>query len=323
MDIRLRDSAEAEIIGLSSALQRIKAKVPRLAADSGPLVIIGETGVGKALLAKIVHASSPRRDYPLESMNFSLLSEREQRIGLLGGGPPELTTTRRSLLESPTTIVLKHFDNANSFLQEKLVEAFTTRRVVRLGSGEWHAVCSRIILTFRKSLPRLLHEGSISAPLHEIITRFNRVHLPPLRERKEDIVLLAEHFVREFYENPHRLVNGIFKHIQGFDRNGRIERDLAAELIKQKWEDNVTQLKAYVRALILPSYDDAYRDIEKLEAVKMVLLTEEGKEFSLRESLSKVELAIIDRALDKYHGNRAKVGQMLGLSERAVRRRSP
>jgi len=98
LDIRLRDSAEAEIIGLSSALQRIKAKVPRLAADSGPLVIIGETGVGKALLAKIVHASSPRRDYPLESMNFSLLGEREQRIGLLGGGPPELTTTRRSLL---------------------------------------------------------------------------------------------------------------------------------------------------------------------------------------------------------------------------------
>lgn len=323
MDVRLRNSAEAEIIGLSSALQRIKAKVSRLSADPGPLVIVGETGVGKALLARIVHLNSRRGEHPLESMNFALLGEREQRIGLLGGGPPELTTTRRSLLELPTTVVLKHLDHANGFLQDQFVDAITSGKVERLGSGESHTVRARTILTFRKSLARLFKERRMVGCLYEIAKSFSHVHLLPLRERREDVIPLAEHFVREFYESPHRVVDGMFKKVRGFDKDGHIEKDLAAELIDKGWEENVTQLKAYVRALILPTYGEAYGEVEKLEAVKMVLLTEEGKEFSLRHSMQRVEQAIIERALDKYQGNRAKVAQMLGLSERSIRRRAP
>jgi len=88
-----------EIIGRDPSIQKIKYSLPSLAQNSTPLIIIGEGGVGKSFLAAHIHAASPLSLRALESLNFSTLPERDQRINLLGGEPPDLTTTRRSVLE--------------------------------------------------------------------------------------------------------------------------------------------------------------------------------------------------------------------------------
>ena len=93
------------LIGGSPAIKRIKASLTKLSAETSPLVIIGEPGVGKSLLSSRIHAHSLLKDHELETINFKILNDRDQRIKLLGGCPPELQSTRRSVLELPATII--------------------------------------------------------------------------------------------------------------------------------------------------------------------------------------------------------------------------
>ena len=121
------------LIGGSPAIRRIKASLKKLAADPAPLVITGEPGVGKSLLSSRIHAHSPMSDRPIEFINFRTFTERDQRIRLLGGCPPELPSSRQSILETPTTVVLKHLDCATRFLQEQLTMAILAGKIYRLG----------------------------------------------------------------------------------------------------------------------------------------------------------------------------------------------
>ena len=98
------------LIGGSPAIKRIRSLLTKLSGQTSPLIITGELGVGKFLLATRIHANSLLKYHPFESVDFSNLSEHEQRIRLLGGSPPDLPTTRRSVLEMPTTVILKHID---------------------------------------------------------------------------------------------------------------------------------------------------------------------------------------------------------------------
>jgi DNA-binding NtrC family response regulator len=310
-----------EIIGGSPALRKIRAAISRLASERTPIIITGEAGVGKSLVASHIHSQSPHRSSQLEIINFSILRERDRQIALLGGEPPELTTTRRSSLENSTTLVLKHLDQANTFLQERLAESLTTLRVARLGSAEKHLVSARIIFTFRQSISTLVSNRQIHPALAKILGSCRRILIPPLRKRKEDIPVLAEHFLHQFFDTLHSLVNGQIEHVKGLTSEGTIDPALTAFLIRQKWPGNVTELKAYLRSLIISNYEDALQDREKIEVTKMVMMVEEGKEFSLWQSLSVIEQEIIHRALSKYEGHQTKAAQMLGITGRSIRRR--
>lgn len=310
-----------EIIGGSPALRKIRAAIPHLAADPKPIVIIGETGVGKSLIASHIHSQSPFRTSQLEVINFSLLSDRDQRIALLGGEPPELTTTLRSSLELPTTLVLKHVDHANFFLQRNLSESLKSQKVSRLGSNERFPVFARIIFTLRLPIRLLLKMNRILPALAELLAGRKTIHIPPLRSRKEDISILAERFLHRFYDRLHSIVNGNIEHVQGLTNAGTLDPKLAEFLVKQKWPENVTELKAYIRSLIVPSYEGAIQEREKIEVMKMITMLEDGHEFSLRRSINVIENEIIQRALEKFGGHQVRAAQLLGLTERTIRRK--
>ena len=121
------------LIGGSPAIKRIRSLLTKLSADTSPLVITGEPGVGKTFLAKCIHDQSFLRHHELETINFKILSDRDQRMRLLGGSPPDLPSTRRSTLELSTTVVLKHIDCASEYLQERLAEAIKKRN-----HSTWH-----------------------------------------------------------------------------------------------------------------------------------------------------------------------------------------
>jgi len=310
-----------KLIGESPALRKIRAAIPHLAAESSPLVIVGETGVGKSLVAAHIHARSRFKSTEFAVINFSLLSERDQRIALLGGGPPELTTTRQSLLELPTTVVLKHIDHANTFLQQSLAASLTTQKVERLGSKEKHPVSARIIFTFRQSISTLTEKQQIHPGLAKILSGCKRIPIPPLRKRMTDIPALAEHFLHRYFDTLHSLVNGQIEHVRGLTNEGTIDPTLTVFLIRQKWPENITGLKAYLRSLIIANYAGALQEREKIEVMKMITMLEDGSEFSLHRSIAVIEHGIIQRALEKCEGHQVRAAQLLGLTERTIRRR--
>ena len=306
-----------QIIGESPAIERFRRHLRYLAKDVTPLVFVGEGGTGKSFLAAHIHAASRLCSAPIESLNFSTCPERVLRIGLLGAEPPELTTSRRSLLELKTTLVLKHIDRAGPFLQDKLAEALTSSKVIRLGSSERHPRLARVIFTFRDPIPIMRKKRSLTPPLLEVIDLLHRIHLPPLRDRKDDIPLLTRYYASKLYDKFHCLDN--FS-VRGINRDGTIDPILLDLLKEQPWEDNMRDLCSFIRSLMLFPFKDEFCNREKLEIVKMTMMIEAEEEFSLPAKLECIEHGIVRRA-QQMNKQRSKVARLLGLSERAIGRR--
>jgi DNA-binding NtrC family response regulator len=287
-----------ELVGSHPAIETLRRRIPKLAAEDTRLVVVGESGVGKSLFVAHIHKQSSRGSLPLKSVDMSLLKERYQRILLLGGGFPELTTTRRSVLEYPTTVLIKHIDCANPYLQDRLADALTTMEIRRPGRNDRRPVTSRVVFALRRN-PSVLHRsGRITPSLHSILRTCRRVQIPPLRRRTEDIPRLTEYYLPEATDPS--LVDALRQH---------------------QWRGNVLELKAFLRSIVVRSHEEALREFEKQQLEKMIMLLEEGGTFSLQRSLGLIADGILERALSKTGGNYTKAARLLGLTESTVRRR--
>ena len=291
------------LIGGSPAIKRIRSLLTKLSADTTPLVITGDSGVGKTLLSSRIHAHSLLKDRELEIVNFNTLSERDQRVRLLGGSPPELPTTRRSILELPTTVVLKHIDCASKFLQEKLANAILSRTVIRLGTDDERPVRCRLIFVFNKHPQQLFKTGSIIPWLSKILVKYQLIYVPTLKERKEDIPELAQHFFTQFQ----------------IARRKPLDHSFVKLLQRNRWNENILELKSFVSTLKVLPDEIAIQQKDRMELAKMNLMIEEGKEFVLKDSVSRIEKTMILQALKKYADCQAKAAQSLGMTDRAIR----
>jgi two-component system response regulator HydG len=292
------------LIGGSPAIKRIKASLTKLSADTSPLVITGEPGVGKTLLSSRIHAHSLLKDHSLEFINFQTYSERDQRIRLLGGSPPELPTSRRSVLEMPTTVVLKHIDFATKYLQERLAEAIPKREIIRLGTMDQRPIRCKLIFVLNDSPYELYRRGSLISGLSKILSKYKFIELPPLKKRKEDIPELAQHFFTQFQ----------------IQRRKQMDQNFVKLLLRNKWNENILELKSFIKTFDTPPDEIAIQQKDRIEFAKMNLMIDEGKEFSLKDSLSKTEQWFIDKALKKHEGFQAKAAQSLGMTDRTIRR---
>ncbi len=291
------------LIGGSPAIKRIKASLTKLSAETSPLVIIGEPGVGKSLLSSRIHAHSLLKDRELETVNFKILSERDQRVRLLGGSPPELPTTRRSILELPTTVVLKHIDCAPKFLQERLTEAIRKREIARLGSDEARPIRCRKIFVFNDAPNELFRKGSIISELSKTISKYHIIELPPLKKRKEDIPELAQHFFTQFQ----------------IQRRKQIDQNFIKLLLRNRWNENILELKSFIKTFDMPPDEIAIQQKDRIELAKMNLMIDEGREFSLKDSLSQIGKGMVIQTLQKHSNSQIKTAQSLGLTDGAIR----
>ena len=291
------------LIGGSPAIKRIRSLLTKLSAETSPFVITGDSGVGKTLLSLRIHAHSLFKDRDLEIVNFKILSERDQRVRLLGGSPPELPTTRRSVLELPTTIVLKHIDCGSKFLQEQLVNAILSRTMIRLGTEDERLVRCRLIFVFNKHPQQLFKTGSIIPGLSKILAKYKLIYVPTLKERKEDIPELAQHFFTQFQ----------------IARRNPLDNNFVKLLQRNRWNENILELKSFVKTLQVMPDDVAIQQKDRIQLAKMNLMIDEGKEFSLKKSLSGLEKNLVKRTSLKYNNVYAKTSKALGLTDRAVR----
>lgn len=287
------------LIGGSPAIKRIRSLLTKLSADTSPLVITGEPGVGKTLYSLRIHANSLLQDRPLESIDFETFNERDQRIRLLGGSPPDLPSTRRSILELPTTVVLKHIDFASRFLQEQLVEAILKREITRLGTNQNRPVRCRLIYILNDRPQKLCKTGSMIPGLAKILSRYQVIYVPTLKERKEDIPELAQHFFTQFQ----------------IQRRKQMDRNFIDLLQRRRWEENVLELKSYIKTFELPPDEVTIRQKDRIELAKINLMIDEGKGFSLKASVLRIEGEVAKRALKKNNGCQTETAQTLGMSD--------
>ena len=286
--------SECSILGASLQTQVQHARLR--AQSSRTLVITGEAGVGKSLLASALHDAGPNRDRALVSINIATSGDRHQRLSLLGADFASLTSSKRSLLEYPTTVVIKHIDQAYGVLQESLAGCLESGTVSRPGSIHAKPVRCRLIFTLRRTVKELARDSALDESLAKLLMLAPVIHIPPLRERPGDLTGLA----RAYY---------------GRALPGRLEQSI----MEYSWPGNLAELRAALECLKPHPSHTGLPDRCRSELHQMLLRIEEGTEFSLRRSLEVIERGMIYRALKKTDGHRARAAQLLGLTDTALR----
>jgi DNA-binding NtrC family response regulator len=283
---------------LGSQLSEQESLISALAQSSEPILICGEEGVGKSLFAARIHAAGPHSKKPYHSINIAIAPEREQRLALFGSSYGHMSSTRRGLLERETTVLVKHIDHAQVWLQDELASAIQTGLFRRLGSSRRTVVSCRTLFTLRRPPEELSREGKLSTSICSLLSSVQRIVIPPLRDRPDDIVTIAEHIL-----------------------GSSLRGDLRDELLKHPWPANVSELKAYLACLQPLAAGGTAHDACYREVAKMMHRISQGEEFSLKDSLLLLEKNLIEYALRSTNGRCARAARLLGISDTSLRGR--
>ncbi|HSQ23810.1 MAG TPA: sigma-54 dependent transcriptional regulator [Pyrinomonadaceae bacterium] len=298
-----------QIIAESSPMKAILNVVQRIGPADANVLITGENGTGKEVIARALHAVSRRSGKPLVSVNAGALSEtlfESELFGHVRGAFTDAKTDRigRFELADGGTLFLDEIANVPLNLQAKLLRVLETGEFERVGSSKTRKVNARVLSATNADLKKDVAEGRFR---RDLMFRLNTVeiHLPPLRERREDIEPLAEHFLRQHGERY---------------RRGRMGFTLQAiEALRQhSWPGNVRELDHVIERAVLMSSTNT------VTAMDLALQTEPAAQLSARleeMSLEDAERLLIKKALARFEGNANRAAEALGLSRSALYRR--
>ena len=301
------------IVGHSAAMQEIFATIMRVAPTRATVVLAGESGVGKDLIARAIHHHSPRRDRPFVKINCTALPENLMESELFGfekGAFTGAVSAKPGKFEQGDTgtVFLDEIGDVPGSIQVKLLRVLQEREFERLGSNKIRHIDVRILAATNRDLRAALEDGTFREDLYY---RLNVVpiSIPPLRERKEDIPFLAGHFVEKLSRDAGA-------------GTGAISEAAIRKLMEYHWPGNVRELENVIeRSLVLSSS-------RRLEADDIKLDTGRASREPFAESflpdgltLDEHEQAIIREALRRADGNKSQAARLLGLTRNALRYR--
>lgn len=308
---------EYPIVGKSKAMELVGRLVQKLAKIRRDVVIVGEAGVGKGAIAKnIYHLGKNGLDLPFMSINLSVVDDRELEAMLFGfdrGVEGLPSTTKRGLFEQANggTVLIEEIEEASFRNQMKILSFINERKTRRIGGETNENVDIRLIITMKEEPQVLLEKRKLLEDLYGRILEFEKIEIPPLRQRPEDIPLLVKHFTSEICKEL-----GL----------GELVIDINAidVLVRQPWKENIRELKAVVDKSVLFSHEGRFSlppelIDEKTEVVKMINNIMAGQEFVLDKSLDVIEKGIIERSLDRFGFNQSRAAQFLGMTEQTFR----
>ena len=302
------------IVGRSASMRKLFDMLETVAGTTSTILISGETGTGKELVAKAIHHNSPRRNQRFVSLNCAAVPETLLEVEIFGhvrGAFTGAVSSRPGRLEQANkgTLFLDEVGTMSAGLQAKLLRSLQEREIERIGDSQSIRVDVRVIAATNADLTRMVEDGTFRKDLYYRLNVIP-IHLPPLRERHEDIPLLVQSFLDKLgpEQVPPR-TDVVFS------------QEAMRRMMAFSWPGNIRQLENLIeRALALTpgrtqiDVSDLPQEVQQGEATLVdvdVVLPEEGVD--LQRYLQDVEREIIRRSLDRTGGNKHKAAQLLNI----------
>ncbi|GAB4562432.1 MAG: sigma-54 dependent transcriptional regulator [Geothermobacteraceae bacterium] len=310
-NLRQQLGKDVEIIGTSAAIQELKRQIDVAAPTSGWVLITGENGTGKELVARSIHAKSKRAKGPFVEVNCAAIPEELIESELFGhekGAFTGATSARRGKFDQANggTLFLDEIGDMSLKTQAKILRILQERKFERVGGNRTIEVDVRVVAATNKNLEAEIEAGNFREDLYY---RLNVLpfHVPPLRERREDIPMLADHFLRYFCSQESR-------------DSKSLDRDALEALMNYNWPGNVRELKNIIERLVimvadpvitrahLPSGIVRARD----EGHKSVLASLDG-DASFRTAREEFEKEFLLRKLQEYDWNISRTAEAIEM----------
>lgn len=300
------------LLGSSPKMRELKKLIEQVAPSSASILIQGESGSGKEVVAKELHFKSPRNTKPFVPVNCAAIPSALLEAELFGhrkGAFTGATENRLGLFEEAQggTLFLDEIGDMPLSLQTKILRALQEKSVKRVGENQYHSIDVRIIAATNKDLKMAVRMGSFREDLYY---RLNVIplHVPPLRARREDIPLLAHFFLKKF-----NLLNG--KNIQGF------EKEALVKLKRLRWSGNVRELENTVERSVILTSSSLIRDTDISIEGNLELSESVGGLFSSLPSIKELEDQYISYVLEKTQGRKDDAAQILGINRKTLYRK--
>ncbi|MFT6866607.1 MAG: two-component system response regulator HydG [Cyclobacteriaceae bacterium] len=299
-----------DIIGESQPIRDVFRIIDKVAGTDANVLILGENGTGKELIARAIHQKSLRKDNVFIGVDMGAITESLFESELFGHKKGSFTDAKedrpgRFEVANNGSLFLDEIGNLGMPLQSKLLTALQKREVTRIGSNQSLAIDIRLICATNMPIYEMVGENGFR---QDLLYRINTVeiHLPPLRDREEDIPLLADHFLK-MYNMKYR------KNIK------KIAPNTNKKLQKYAWPGNIRELQHAIERAIIMSDTDILSpdDFFFLSQKPDTGITNEADNFNLDE----VERSVIEKAVNRHNGNISKAAKDLGLTRASLYRR--
>lgn len=299
----------ANIIGNSKAMQEVFDLIAQVARSDATVLIRGESGTGKELVAHAIHYNSSRADKPFIKVNCAALPETVIESELFGHEKGSFTgaiATRKGRFELANggTIFLDEIGDLSPTTQIKLLRVLQEREFERVGGNETIRCNVRVIAATNRNLEQLMEKGSFREDLYYRLNVFP-IHIPPLRERKSDIILLVDHFIEKYATLNHKKIQ-------------RISTPAIDLLMAYHWPGNVRELENCIERAVLLSTDEVIHSHHLPPSLQSAESTNTRLHTTLQEALDNLERELILDALKSTKGNMAKAAKLLGITERIM-----
>ena len=316
---RLRTEVQARerfqnIIGQSAAMQKIFETVAQVSDLAANLLIEGENGTGKEIIARTIHFNSSRASGPFVPVNCAAIPENlleSELFGYVRGAFTDARKDRRGLFQEASggILFLDEIGEVPLTLQAKLLRVLEDKEVRPLGANQGEKVDTRVLSASNRHLEELVRTGKFR---QDLFYRLNviRIELPPLRERSEDIPLLVNHFIEKFSQDAKRRVEGI-------------QPEALAALKSHDWPGNIRELEHTIERAVLLG-DGAEIGLEDLPA-PMIARGESafivGQGIAKQLTLHDLERDYIGKILESTHGNKTEAARILGVDRTTLYRK--
>jgi transcriptional regulator with GAF, ATPase, and Fis domain len=299
-----------DIVGESPALARVLGLVARVAPSDLTVLVLGESGTGKELLAQAIHRNSPRAEQPFVAVNCATLSETLLESELFGHEKGAFTgAVGRKLghfeLAHHGTLFLDEVGEIPVALQARLLRALENREIQRVGGSRPLPVDVRVVAATNRNLEEAIRQGTFREDLYHRLNVF-ALTLPPLRERREDIPLLARHFLARSAQRLHRPISGLSPQAR-------------AALVAYDWPGNVRELRnAMERAVVLAT--EEWLLPEDLPEAVLETAADAAPEGGYHEAVAEAKRRILRAALQTADGSFSAAAEALGLNRTYLHR---
>jgi len=317
--VRLRKEVESRyhfhhLIGKSPSMQTIYDLIERIGDSTSNVLITGESGTGKELVARAIHYNGTRKEGPFIPINCAAIPEtllESELFGYKRGAFTDAKTDKKGLMveASEGTIFLDEVAEMSPLFQAKLLRVIEQREVRPLGDTNSYPIDVRIISASNRDIKNLIHQGRFREDLYFRMKVID-IELPPLRERREDIPLLVDHFINQFGNKPNRNISGV-------------SEEALRILINYSWPGNVRELENIIqRAIALCRHE-----VILPEDLPSSMLHESNEESLLEKGLHKkytldqLEKEYIKKVMVEAGGNKSKAAEILGLDRKTLYRK--